>query len=245
MRCAFDEDDDLWRVSTDAGEEITARFLVPAVGGLERPKLPDIDGIDDFEGTPDAHRDVGPRRRRSPGKRVAVIGTGATVAAAVPEIADAVEHLDVYQRTPIWVEPEGRLRDRAARRGSCCRSRRSASALRACGHARRRGRAIGGMLACPAAGGAAASGAGPRPAAAMDAQPGRTTRCVREKLIPRLRARVQAAVDVQHLPASTFNRDDVDLVTDPIERITATGDRHRRRRRAPDRRARLRDRLQA
>lgn len=47
-RCEFDETQDLWRVVTDEGATITARFLVPAIGGLERPKLPDIDGIADF-----------------------------------------------------------------------------------------------------------------------------------------------------------------------------------------------------
>ncbi|MGH9186722.1 MAG: NAD(P)-binding protein, partial [Acidimicrobiales bacterium] len=50
-RCVFDEHDELWRIYDDAGKATTARFVVSAIGGLERPKLPDIDGIGDFGGT--------------------------------------------------------------------------------------------------------------------------------------------------------------------------------------------------
>ncbi|MGH9136817.1 MAG: flavin-containing monooxygenase [Acidimicrobiales bacterium] len=104
-RCEFDEADDVWRVQTDAGEELTARFLIPALGGLERPKLPDIEGITDFGGTL-MHTALWDHDVDLAGKRVAVIGTGATSLQLIPELAKVASPLTVFQRTPIWVGPK-------------------------------------------------------------------------------------------------------------------------------------------
>ncbi len=72
--------------------------VVSAAGALSDPKLPDIDGIDSFDGevfhSAQWHHDYD-----LTGKRVAVIGTGASAIQIVPEIAEQVAHLDVYQRT--------------------------------------------------------------------------------------------------------------------------------------------------
>ncbi|NKZ06981.1 flavin-containing monooxygenase [Actinomadura latina] len=103
-RAVFDEGADVWHVHTCRGE-ITARFLVAAVGPLDQPKNPDIPGIETFAGkvVHTARWDHGHDLR---GERVAVIGTGASGLQVIPEIASVAAHLDVYQRTPIWVFPK-------------------------------------------------------------------------------------------------------------------------------------------
>ncbi|GBE67752.1 hypothetical protein MFM001_42140 [Mycobacterium sp. MFM001] len=83
----FDEFNSLWRLSTDGGQQITARFVVLAVGGLERPKMPDIPGLDDFGGTL-MHTALWDHDVELAGKRVAIIGTGATSLQVVPAIVD-------------------------------------------------------------------------------------------------------------------------------------------------------------
>jgi len=101
----FDDEHSLWRVQTDPGGEITARFLISASGVLTVPKLPDIDGVDSFAGVTmhtarwDHHQDLA-------GKRVAIIGTGASAVQVIPELAPIVERLTVFQRTPIWCFPK-------------------------------------------------------------------------------------------------------------------------------------------
>ncbi len=101
----FDDERALWRVQTDPGGEVTARFVVNASGVLTVPKLPDIDGVDTFGGITlhtarwDHHQDLA-------GKRVAVIGTGASAVQLIPEIAPIVKELTVFQRTPIWCFPK-------------------------------------------------------------------------------------------------------------------------------------------
>lgn len=105
---AFDEVADLWRISVDGPDgahQITARYVISAIGALERPVLPDIDGIDRFRGEI-IHTARWDDSIDLNGKRVACIGTGASALQLVPEIADRVAHLDVYQRTPIWVAPK-------------------------------------------------------------------------------------------------------------------------------------------
>ena len=104
----WDEASASWQIHTSAGD-LTARVLVGASGGLSDAKLPDIEGIDDFTGTlfhsSSWNHDVDLR-----GKRVAVIGTGASAIQIVPELAGVASRVDVYQRTAPWVMPR---RDRA------------------------------------------------------------------------------------------------------------------------------------
>lgn len=99
----FDESRGRWTVGTTAGE-YDARVLVLGVGALCEPRLPEIDGIGDFAG-PVFHTARWDHSVPLAGRRVAVIGTGASAIQVVPSIAPTVEHLDVYQRTAPWVLP--------------------------------------------------------------------------------------------------------------------------------------------
>ncbi|WP_051180043.1 flavin-containing monooxygenase [Nocardia concava] len=101
----WDEQHGLWQVELAGGGTVTARYLVAAVGILTQPKTPDILGLADFTGKT-LHTARWDHDYDLTGKRVAVIGTGATSVQLVPAIAGRVAHLDVYQRTPIWVGPK-------------------------------------------------------------------------------------------------------------------------------------------
>jgi cyclohexanone monooxygenase len=101
----FDEERDLWRISTDPGGVVTARYLVNAGGVLITPNLPDIDGVDSFAGVT-MHTARWDHEQDLTGKRVAIIGTGASAVQVIPEIAPIVEQLSVFQRTPIWCFPK-------------------------------------------------------------------------------------------------------------------------------------------
>ncbi|WP_406236678.1 flavin-containing monooxygenase [Nocardia sp. NBC_01009] len=100
----FDEDLHCWRLHTGDGTELTARFLISATGVLTRPKLPDIPGVADFDGVT-MHTSRWDHGQDLRGKRVAIIGTGASAVQVIPEIAPAVDRLTVFQRTPIWCLP--------------------------------------------------------------------------------------------------------------------------------------------
>jgi cation diffusion facilitator CzcD-associated flavoprotein CzcO len=99
----WDEDENVWLVDTDHGSVI-ADVVITGSGGLSEPKLPEIEGIDSFEGEV-FHSARWNHDYDLTGKRVAVIGTGASSIQIVPAIADQVSHLDVYQRTAPWVMP--------------------------------------------------------------------------------------------------------------------------------------------
>ncbi|MGW6620974.1 flavin-containing monooxygenase [Nocardia sp. NPDC055002] len=100
----FDERADHWVLHTTDGDDLTARFVISATGVLTRPKLPDIPGIEGFAGAT-MHTSRWDHRQDLRGKRVAIIGTGASAVQVIPEIASRVEHLTVFQRTPIWCLP--------------------------------------------------------------------------------------------------------------------------------------------
>ena len=88
----FDDESDCWRVELDSGEAITARFLINASGVLTVPNLPDIDGVDSFAGIT-MHTARWDHGQDLTGKRVAIIGTGASAVQVIPEIAPIVEKL--------------------------------------------------------------------------------------------------------------------------------------------------------
>lgn len=100
----WDAADRTWRIRTTTGEELVADVLVPAVGLLSRPSYPAIEGLDDFGGAlfHSARWDHGVDLT---GRRVAVIGTGASAVQFVPRIQPDVAHLDVFQRTPPYFVP--------------------------------------------------------------------------------------------------------------------------------------------
>jgi cation diffusion facilitator CzcD-associated flavoprotein CzcO len=100
----WDEDAHLWRLELPHGE-LTARYVVSAIGAFVNPRPAEIPGLEEFDGPVlrSAAWDPSVELR---GRRAAVIGTGASALQIVPEIAREVAQLDVYQRTPIWVGPK-------------------------------------------------------------------------------------------------------------------------------------------
>jgi cation diffusion facilitator CzcD-associated flavoprotein CzcO len=101
----FDEATSRWRVRTDSGEEVTARFLITAVGCLSTGQVPDFPGRDSFTGEA-YHTGSWPHEGVDfAGKRVGVIGTGSSGVQSIPVIARQAEHLHVFQRTPQYMIP--------------------------------------------------------------------------------------------------------------------------------------------
>lgn len=105
---SWDETDDVWDITTTRGQ-FRARYLIGGMGPLAEPSIPDLPGLDEFEGEL-WHSARWDHDSDLSGKRVAVIGTGASAIQFVPEIQPVVGHLDLYQRTAPWVM---RRRDRA------------------------------------------------------------------------------------------------------------------------------------
>ena len=102
---AYDDETATWRVETDTGETLTADFLVAAVGQLSRPSIPDLPGRETFAG-PAFHSAQWDHDVDLTGKRVAVIGTGASAIQFVPGIQPVVGHLTVFQRSAPYVVPK-------------------------------------------------------------------------------------------------------------------------------------------
>jgi 4-hydroxyacetophenone monooxygenase len=100
----WDEQDARWAVRTATGEELTARILISATGVLNRPKVPPIPGLGTFTGEI-FHTAQWPADVDLTGKRVAVVGVGASAMQVVPAIAERVGQLTVYQRSRQWVAP--------------------------------------------------------------------------------------------------------------------------------------------
>jgi len=113
---SWDADEARWIVSTNRGDRMKARFVCMSNGPLNRPKLPGISGLGDFEGHAfhtsrwdyaytggDTHGNLTGLR----GKRVGIIGTGATAVQCVPHLGETAEHLYVFQRTPSSVDVRG------------------------------------------------------------------------------------------------------------------------------------------
>ncbi|MGH6957809.1 MAG: flavin-containing monooxygenase, partial [Caulobacteraceae bacterium] len=108
QEAAFDEGEAVWRVRVKdkAGrvETLRARAVISAVGQLNQPRFPDIPGRERFAG-PAFHSARWRHDVNLKGKRVAVIGTGASAFQFVPEVAKEAAHLTVFQRTPPWLAP--------------------------------------------------------------------------------------------------------------------------------------------
>jgi cation diffusion facilitator CzcD-associated flavoprotein CzcO len=100
---AWDDAAGHWRIETTQGP-YTADVLVAAPGPLSEPSIPDLPGLEDFQGTV-FHTATWNHDHDLRGRRVAVVGTGASAIQAVPEIAQRASHLDVVQRTPPWIVP--------------------------------------------------------------------------------------------------------------------------------------------
>jgi len=213
VRATWHEDSALWELVDREGATFEAPVVVSAIGMFHTPKVPAIPGLDDFAGTVfhsarwDADHDL-------TGERVAVIGTGASAIQVVPAIAEQVAHLDVYQRNAPWILPrrdppytDEQQREFAERPEVAAEHRQ----------------ALHDMFE-----GATAFVQGD-PVAAAIAQVA-TEHLERSVPDEALRARLRPQhpfgctrplISSDYYPA--IQRDDVDLVTDAIERITADG----------------------
>jgi cation diffusion facilitator CzcD-associated flavoprotein CzcO len=101
----YDENTRTWSIALDDGSQFRTRFLITAIGPLSTPTLPHIEGRDSFRGE-SFHTARWPHEPVDfTGKRVAVIGTGATGVQTIQTIAGSVGHLTVFQRTPNWCAP--------------------------------------------------------------------------------------------------------------------------------------------
>lgn len=100
----WDADAGTWTLQTEHGATKTFDAIVPALGQLSRPCLPDIAGVDDFAG-PKWHAAEWNERVDLTGKRVGVVGSAASAVQLIPEMAKLAGHLVVFQRTPNWVVP--------------------------------------------------------------------------------------------------------------------------------------------
>jgi cation diffusion facilitator CzcD-associated flavoprotein CzcO len=216
LSAVFDAESDLWTIETDSGGAVTARFLVNAGGVLTTPQLPDIDGVDSFAGVT-MHTARWDHRQDLAGKRVAIIGTGASAVQVIPEIAPIVEHLTVFQRTPIWCFPKADLPLSPAAR----------LAMRLPG-----GKTVQRLLSQayveftfplaaqyftvnPMAKRAPVFGKAYLRSQVKDPM-------LRDKLTPRYAVGCKRP-GFHNTYLSTFNRDNVRLVTEPIEKITGSG----------------------
>ncbi|MFE3189471.1 flavin-containing monooxygenase [Nocardia sp. NPDC059240] len=105
----WDDSTHLWHLDFADGSRMTCRYLIPALGILEQAKLPEIPGIESFAGKI-VHSAQWDHDFDYAGKRIAVIGTGASGLQIIPEMAKIAGHLTVFQRTPIWLAPKPDIR---------------------------------------------------------------------------------------------------------------------------------------
>ncbi|MDT5113590.1 MAG: hypothetical protein QOE20_5480 [Mycobacterium sp.] len=229
----FDDESDCWRLDLGTGgqersdsgkgtggqersDSLTARFLINASGVLTVPNLPDIDGVDSFAGIT-MHTARWDHEQDLTGKRVAIIGTGASAVQVIPEIAPIVEKLTVFQRTPIWCMPKLDVALPAPARW----------AMRIPG-----GKVVQRMLSqayveltftisaqyytvFPLATRAERMGRAYLKREVHDPE-------VRDKLTPRYAVGCKRP-GFHNTYLSTYNRDNVELVTEPIDKVTGTG----------------------
>lgn len=109
----YSESDDVWTISLNSGETVNCRFLISATGPLSATRMPDIAGIETFAGESfhssrwPTDADGQPLNIDFSGKKVGVIGTGATGVQIIPIAAETADELFVFQRTPNWCTPLG------------------------------------------------------------------------------------------------------------------------------------------
>ncbi|WP_410665921.1 flavin-containing monooxygenase [Amycolatopsis sp. lyj-84] len=101
----WDADENRWHVASKSGEEFVAPALVAGVGALHLPQIPELPGIERFKGRA-FHSAQWEHDYDLEGKRVAVVGTGASAIQFVPRIAEDVAELTLFQRTPPWIMPK-------------------------------------------------------------------------------------------------------------------------------------------
>ena len=101
----WDDDASLWRVGTELGDTVTARYVISGAGNLSVPKTPEFDGVESFRGQVHLTGNWLDENVDFTGQRVAIIGTGSSGIQAISEIAKTAGHLTVFQRTPNYATP--------------------------------------------------------------------------------------------------------------------------------------------
>ena len=101
----FNDTTNTWTVTDAQGNNYTAKAVIGCSGGLSQPAMPDIKGMDTFTGKT-FHSAQWDNSYNLKGKRVAIIGTGASAIQIVPAIAEEVKDLLLFQRTPPWIMPK-------------------------------------------------------------------------------------------------------------------------------------------
>lgn len=205
--------DRCWRIGDDQGRTYEASVFVSAIGMFHTPSMPTIPGMADFAGA-SFHSARWDHDHDLTGRRVAVVGTGASSIQIVPAIAEAADRVLVFQRTPPWIVPrfdepftDEQRRSFAEEPAIARRLRDEIHALYESNLSFLRGDPSGDLLAQIA-----------------------SDHLDRKVADPDLRARLRPDHPVgckRTLVSSAFypavQRDDVDLVTEPIERITPEG----------------------
>ena len=103
-RSEYCEETHRWTVTQNDGQQRTADFFVSAVGQLNRPRIPRIDDAELFQGST-WHSARWNREVDLAGKRVAVVGNGASTVQFLPEVAARAAHVYLFQRSPSWIHP--------------------------------------------------------------------------------------------------------------------------------------------
>ncbi|MDH4869988.1 NAD(P)/FAD-dependent oxidoreductase [Pseudomonas sp. BN515] len=119
-RLAWNDVDELWQIEDAAGNHYSAQFVVSGMGALSTPSIPALNGLKNFKGET-FHSQQWNHDYDLTGKRVAVVGTGASSIQFVPQIQKQVAQLDLYQRTAPWIMPKP---DRAISEGERSRFKR-------------------------------------------------------------------------------------------------------------------------
>ena len=203
-----------WRIATAAGKVYTARAIVSGIGALHLPSVPEIPGVDQFAGAT-FHSAQWDRSCGLSGQRVAVIGTGASAIQLIPQIAKQADQVHIFQRTPPWIHPRPDFEIPSAVRATFAAAPPVMRTFR---------NGIYWLLETRAAGFAVH----PRLMVPLQRMAERhITRQIRD---PALRAKVtpdytigckRILLSSDYYPALT--RPNVELVTDPISRITKSG----------------------
>ncbi len=215
---AWDEENRLWRISLGGDAEVTARWVITALGAFVDPKPPEIAGLEEFGGKViqsmrwDHAHDL-------TGERVAVIGTGASAVQLVPPVAQLARQLHVFQRRPIWVFAKADYKIPPWAQQVFARFPITQKVVRFVTSVAVEAGLVGATIYG-------------RKIPAVSKVPERASRAFMRSQVrdPEIRRKLTPAYGfgckrpaVSNRYLRTFNRDNVELVTDPIERITPTG----------------------
>ena len=212
-RMDWDDEARRWRIAAGPGDGYQARAVVSAGGALHVPSYPDIPGAARFAG-PAFHSSRWDHSAELTGRRVAVIGTGASAIQFVPEIAERAAGLTVFQRTPPWVHPRPEVEFPARVRGTFAAAPVAARALRDATYWMLEARALGFAVHPKLMGPLERLGRWHLENQVAD--PG-----LRAKLTPDYTAGCKRILlSSSYYPA--LQRPGVDLITDPITEITET-----------------------